>query len=135
MKYTLASNLRLMAKKVFLEQEIVDFIKKNPNPTDEQVHKWAEKKGHNAHRVETTIYKLATKFVNFRTGGLSNKKRNFDRKKVDPAQLRMGIKVEYEHTPDRDVAEKIALDHLAEALDWKNSNYYSMLKEMEDNAK
>jgi predicted DNA-binding transcriptional regulator YafY len=45
---------------------------------------------------------------------------------VDPEQLRMGIKVEYEHTKDPELARKIALDHLAEF-----PFYYSALADME----
>ena len=41
-------------------------------------------------------------------------------------QLRMGIKVEMEHTDDRMIACKIALDHLVEADD-----YYWWLDKME----
>ena len=58
-----------------------------------------------------------TKFDDFE-GGLSEK--NLD---VDPKQLRIGIKVEMEHTDDLDMAKKIALDHLAE-----NPRYYTKLK-------
>ena len=50
--------------------------------------------------------------------------------KVDATELRMGIEVEYEHTNDPVIAERIALDHLAEIDD-----YYSRLKKMEDEAK
>lgn len=42
---------------------------------------------------------------------------------VDPEELKIGIEVEYEHTKDKKIAEKIALDHLAE-----NPHYYSLLK-------
>ena len=42
---------------------------------------------------------------------------------INPQELRMGIKVELEHTDDLDVAKKIALDHLAE-----NPFYYTALK-------
>jgi len=44
----------------------------------------------------------------------------------DPEQLKMGIKVEMEHTDDKEVAEKIARDHLNEVAD-----YYTKLKEVE----
>jgi hypothetical protein len=37
----------------------------------------------------------------------------------DPRQLRVGIEIELEHTPDRRVAREIAMDHLVE-----DSNYY-----------
>ena len=42
---------------------------------------------------------------------------------VHPSELRMGIRVEMEHTNDPKKAEKIALDHLAE-----NPFYYTALK-------
>lgn len=45
---------------------------------------------------------------------------------VDEKELAMGIKVEYEHTSNRDAAEKIALAHLKELPD-----YYTRLKKME----
>ena len=42
---------------------------------------------------------------------------------VSPEQLEMGIKVEMEHTNDRNLAREIALDHLTE-----DPNYYTSLK-------
>lgn len=42
---------------------------------------------------------------------------------INPDELRMGMKVELEHTDDLDKAKKIALDHLAE-----NPYYYTALK-------
>ncbi|MBW2982640.1 hypothetical protein KY343_07180 [Candidatus Woesearchaeota archaeon] len=50
--------------------------------------------------------------------------------KYDPKQLAMGIKVEYEHTTDKKMAEKIAKDHIAEIPD-----YYTRLDAMEEQAK
>ena len=41
-------------------------------------------------------------------------------------QLKMGIKVEFEHTKDRETAREIALDHLLELPD-----YYTRLADME----
>ena len=49
---------------------------------------------------------------------------------VDPNELKMGIEVEYEHTSDRGISERIALDHLAELPD-----YYTRLKKMEEDGK
>lgn len=43
---------------------------------------------------------------------------------VDPRQLAVGIEVELEHTPNHEVAKKIALDHLAE-----DPQYYTKLKQ------
>lgn len=42
---------------------------------------------------------------------------------IHPGELRMGIRVEMEHTDDLNVAKKIALDHIAE-----NPFYYTALK-------
>jgi hypothetical protein len=54
-----------------------------------------------------------------------------ERAKVNPggraeAVINKGIEVELEHTKDRDLAEKIVLDHLAES-----PKYYEALEEME----
>jgi hypothetical protein len=57
-------------------------------------------------------------------GGKGDKLKKED---VDPDQLKMGIKVELEHTNDRKIAEEIALDHLAE-----DKKYYSKLKKVHD---
>jgi hypothetical protein len=48
-------------------------------------------------------------------------------KAFNQKELRMGIKVEMEHTEDRDMAEEIAMDHLTEFPD-----YYTRLKKMEE---
>ena len=46
-----------------LKGKIIDFLKKNPNPTDAKLHTWAEKGGYDVHRVEAIMYELATAFV------------------------------------------------------------------------
>ena len=48
----------------------------------------------------------------------------------DSEQLKMGIKVEMEHTNDKKIAKKIAKDHLVETPD-----YYTRLKKMENRSK
>lgn len=53
-------------------------------------------------------------------GGLG---KNLNPKDVDPNELRMGIQVEKEHTPNESLAKEIALDHLAE-----DPHYYTKLK-------
>jgi hypothetical protein len=60
--------------------------------------------------------------------GLADKKK-ITEKDVDQEQLKMGIKVEMEHTKDKEVAKQIALDHLAEIPD-----YYTRLAKMEKEA-
>jgi mannose-6-phosphate isomerase-like protein (cupin superfamily) len=45
------------------KEDIINFFKENPNPSDDQLHKWAEEKGFNIHRVEEIVYKLATDHV------------------------------------------------------------------------
>ena len=59
-------------------------------------------------------------------GGLGD---GLGRGDVDPAQLRMGIEVELQHTGDRRLAEQISLDHLAEYPD-----YYTRLARMQAQA-
>ncbi len=70
------------------------------------------------------------KFQDF-PGGISEGKKKKTKKEekpynpnaIHPSELRMGIRVEMEHTDDPKKAEKIALDHLAE-----NPFYYTALK-------
>jgi len=49
--------------------------------------------------------------------------------KYNPRQLKMGIKVEYEHTPSKEASKEIAKDHLEELPD-----YYDRLNKMEKEA-
>ena len=55
--------------------------------------------------------------------------KNFTREDADPEELSKGIVVEMEHTTDKKISEKIALDHLAEIPD-----YYTRLEKMEKDA-
>jgi hypothetical protein len=65
---------------------------------------------------------LALLMVN--AGGLfEGKGKELHPNTIHPGELRMGIRVEMEHTEDMDKAKKIALDHLAE-----NPFYYTALK-------
>jgi len=106
-----------------MEEKIIEFLKENPNPSDDELHDWAESEGLDVHEVETAIYALATKFVNLLTGGKSGGERP---EGATDEQIQKGVKVELEHTSDRDVAEKIVYDHMVESLD-----YYDALAEME----
>lgn len=58
-----------------------------------------------------------------------------DRNLLNEEQLEMGTKVELEHTPDKGIAEEIAVDHLTEQLndgrDKEDQDYYTKLKEMD----
>ena len=56
-------------------------------------------------------------------GGLADKK---SKKDFDQKQLKVGIKIESEHTSDPAIAEEIAMDHLTEDKD-----YYKKLQELE----
>lgn len=116
----------IMAKEI--DEKVFEFFLRNSNPTDAQVHTFAEKENIDVHDIEKAIYKLATMHVRLKTEGLSVKKK-FTEKDADPKQLKMGIKVEHEHINDDDVAKKIALDHLAEIPD-----YYTRLDKMEKEA-
>jgi hypothetical protein len=59
-------------------------------------------------------------------GGLGKDKKPNDFNKDD---LEAGVKVEMEHTEDRDIAKEIAMDHLTEDKD-----YYRKLRKMENEA-
>ena len=117
-----------------MEKAIVEFFKNNPNPSDEGkggVHEWAKRNKYDKHKVEEAIYKLFSVFVKFVVNGRANEK-DVREEDVDPKELAIGIKVEMEHTTDKETAKRISLDHLAEVPN-KNvkSDYYTRLKQME----
>ncbi len=105
-------------------EALYQFLLDNPSPSDEEFHKFAEEQSKDKHKAEEEVYKLASKFVRFIKGGEWNKEGPVP---YDENELKMGIEVEYEHTPDKDVARKIALDHLTELKD-----YYTRLAKMEE---
>jgi hypothetical protein len=67
--------------------------------------------------------KIILKVAEKMKGGLGDKRPDSD---FDPEKLKQGIKVEMEHTNDREVAKEIAKDHLTE-----DPNYYEKLKKIE----
>lgn len=102
---------------------IMDFFADNPSPPDDDIHDLAEKLGIDAHKFEAYIYSILGSILG--TGRAKNKK--FTEKDADKKELEMGIKVEMEHTKNKAIAKRIALDHLSEL-----SDYYSKLKKMEE---
>lgn len=46
-----------------LREKIIEFLDRNPNPSDKQVHNWAKKNGFDVHRVEAVIYSLASDHI------------------------------------------------------------------------
>ena len=122
---TIQHYLKDSAKKI--NEDVFNFLKENPNPSDAQVHTFAEKKKYDVHNLEKEIYKLAYRFVSFMTSGFATEK-GITETNVDSKQLKKGIKIEQEHTKNNsiDLARKIALDHLAEI-----PNYYDLIEKME----
>ena len=90
---------------------------------DDDIHAFAEKKGIDPHEFEEVIYSLVSAF--WAQGRAKDFKGTYD-----PEQVKMGIQVEYEHTNDARMAERIAWDHLAEIPD-----YYTRLAQMEKEGK
>ncbi len=92
---------------------------------DGMVHALADKLAMSPHDLETQIYALLQKYI---TGGVNIDSwggigAGLTSADVNPDELKMGIEVEREHTDNPKIAERIALDHLAE-----DEHYYSKLK-------
>ena len=108
------------------KEDMIKFLKDNPNPSDDEFHEWAEGRGFDVPSAEAMMYELATMYVRILEEGKADDE-HVDDSDVDPKELEMGKKVELEHIDDEDVAKEISLDHLAEM-----PNYYSELKKMEE---
>lgn len=111
--------------------KVAEFLRKNPNPEDAELHAWAEANGFNVHKVEELIYHIATESVQNKSKlkkALPVKDRDYS--KYDQKQLSLGIEIEKEHTSDEKIAKQIAGDHLDEIPD-----YYTRLIALEKEAK
>jgi|GEM_PF-1484668 len=105
-----------------LHDKIIQFFKENPSPPDKQVHEFAGSIDMEPNDLEAHIYMILGSFLG------AGKSKDFGGK-YDDKQLKMGIKVEMEHTTNPIISERIAEDHLAEIPD-----YYTRLKKMEEEA-
>jgi hypothetical protein len=94
---------------------------------DEDYHAHAAKLGVDKHELENAEHAIMKSF--WSQGRFNESKRNNKVITIDPNELKMGIKVEMEHTDDPVMAERISKDHLAEI-----SDYYTRLKKMEEDA-
>jgi len=105
-----------------IRAKILDFFKDNPRPMDDEVHAFAGELGIDKHEFEEQIYAILGDIFAYGRA----KEKGFTEADADPDQLRMGIKVEMEHTRCPLISKRIALDHLAEMPD-----YYTRLAKME----
>jgi hypothetical protein len=115
----LLKNLQEKEEQKNLKVKIIEFFKSNPKPGDKEIHSFADKEGINPHRFEEVIYDIMGSFFG------AGRSKTFSGS-YDSAQLKMGIKVEMEHTTCPLIAERITKDHLAECPD-----YYTRLDKME----
>jgi hypothetical protein len=119
--------------------EIKKFLKNNPKPKDDQVHELAEKLGIDPHKFEEHVYMILGDLLKNEDkvgGGKADKatpekiaKHHGVSVEEINKQIQMGIKVEMEHTDDKNLAKEISMDHLMEFPD-----YYTKLKKMEKEA-
>jgi hypothetical protein len=97
------------------KQVLEQFLKKNPNPEDAEIHKLAESLGIPPDEMEDIAYSMLSDM-------LSEDKQEPEQD-MDPKELKKGEKTEKEHTKEPEVAKKIAKDHLTE-----DPKYYTKLK-------
>jgi hypothetical protein len=105
--------------------KIMAFLKDNPSPKDELIHKMSDDLKIDTPIFESIVYEILGSFA----GHGKAKEKGFTEKDADPKELAMGIKVEMEHTNWPFMAKRIALDHLSEIKD-----YYTRLAKMEKDA-
>jgi len=122
-QHTLHERRKNINEQIDIKKEIIKFFLDNPNPEDSKVHELADKLSIDAHKLESKIYEILSNLLKV------GKHRDTPVEKFNEEEIKMGIKVEKEHTDDDSIAVEIAKDHLAEIPD-----YYTRLKKMEDEA-
>jgi hypothetical protein len=103
------------------QDAVIKFLDKHPRPTDKQFHSWAESAGYNVHKAEATVYRVLSDMVN--TGKSKGKMPAGTPKK----EIKQGVKIEKEHTPNPTIARKVVADHVTET----GPGYYPALVKME----
>jgi hypothetical protein len=109
--------------------DVIEFLHDQPNPKDSDLHAWAEDSGFEVDDVDEKVYTLASALVQFLHDGKAVDS-GFTEDDADSDELKMGIKIEMEHTSNPVMAKRIALDHLSEIPD-----YYTRLVKLEEDAK
>jgi len=114
-------------------EEIIDLMKQSLKETEKTKCYWC---GSTKPPVKTSEEKYqcpdcgeSGNFIDWLKEASKSIEKDVEKDDVDQAQLKRGIEIEYEHTDDWKLAEKIALDHLAEIPD-----YYTRLDNMEKQA-
>ena len=93
---------------------IVEFFKKREKPPEDfEVHEFAKSLAIPHDELENHIYILLHTMIKKAPG----KHKHIPDSQLNPAQLKMGIEVEYEHTDCPKLAKEIAKDHLVEIKD------------------
>lgn len=111
-----------------MQKKVVEFFKDNPNadPETEDLYNWSDFGKVAPQSVDKAIYELMSIFVEFLTEGRANEE-GVTEDDVDAEELKLGVEVEKEHTTNKEIARRVALDHLAEI-----SDYYTRLAKMEE---
>lgn len=106
------------------EKALIDLFSSGRKVKDHKdIHKLSEELNiATPSELEEDVYKMLTSF--WSKGRAMDKK--FDFTSADPKEVKMGMEVEKEHTDNKYMAYRIAIDHLAEM-----PNYYTELAKME----
>lgn len=107
------------------KRAVFDFIVGKRGPDDAAVHAFAGELGVEPDELEGLVYSILGSLAAGKSVAAGLRSEN-----VDPGELKKGIAVEKEHTDLPFLAERIAMDHLAEIPD-----YYTRLDKMEKEAK
>lgn len=115
---------------LILKKEIIKYIRENLDDPDTNLSFFnlAIKFKIPPGIIKKVIFSLLKDLIKFHDS--VGKHNDIPDEEFDPDQLRMGIKVEREHTDDDRIAKKIAKDHLSELKD-----YYTRLEKMEEEGK
>lgn len=105
---------------------LVQFLAKNPRPTDSELHEWATSNGMSPEHVEENLFALIGSLIKTMYPAATTPDDKFD-----PEELKRGIEIESEHTDNLFVAKLITKTHLLECKTY-NSDLDQMEKKCKD---
>lgn len=109
--------------------DIIDFLSMHPEADYRALSQFVKSKGIDFYDMDFALTVLAKSYVGFVYGGKFADS-DLSVSDIDSAELSRGEEIETEHTSNKFIARRIALDHLVEIKD-----YYTRLDKMESEAK
>ena len=108
--------------------DVIEKVDEDRSPIGDQFHKAAQQSGVND--LRGLVFNEEEELKGGESDGMSEEdlaeKHNVDVKDIKK-EIKVGVKIEMEHTDDKDIAKEIAMDHISEYADYYTDPEYGII--------